>query len=130
MTYDARGHGASTRRPQDMTRAACVRDAVAFIRELSLAPVTLTGQSLGGLTALLTAAAHPELVSSLVSSLVLTEAGPSGSNPDLPSEPTEMQARRPATEVVVIPDASHDVHLDQPEHLHEAVAALLARCLT
>ena len=38
----------------------------------------LTVQRLGGLTALLTAAAHPELASSLVSSLVLTEAGPSG----------------------------------------------------
>lgn len=207
VTCDARGHGASTRRPRDMTRAACVRDTVTLIRELALAPVTLVGQSLGGLTALLTAAAHPELIHSLI----LIEAGPNGPNPDLPAqiaawldswpapfespataadffgheawarnleqredgwhprvdrdttiaataelathaywsewaqvrcptlvvrgangtmkptEPTEMQARCPATEVVVIPDASHDVHLDQPERLHEAMRAFLAR---
>lgn len=36
VTYDARGHGASTGRPADMSRAACVRDAVTVIRELGL----------------------------------------------------------------------------------------------
>ncbi|WP_330290678.1 alpha/beta fold hydrolase [Streptomyces sp. NBC_00576] len=82
ITYDARGHGESTRAPRDMTRAVNVRDAVALIRGLDLAPVTLVGQSLGGLTALLTAAAHPELVRSLV----LVEAGPDGPSPNLPSE--------------------------------------------
>ncbi|MDX3135657.1 alpha/beta fold hydrolase, partial [Streptomyces europaeiscabiei] len=67
VTYDARGHGASTGRPADMSRAACVRDTVTVIRELGLdahgqAPLTLVGQYLGGHTAFLTAAAHPELI--------------------------------------------------------------------
>lgn len=206
VTYDARGHGASTRTPQDMTRAACVQDALTLIDALSLAPVTLLGQSLGGLTALLTAATHPDLIHAQI----LIEAGPAGANPDLPShiatwldswptpfkspaaaekffgheawarnleqredgwhprvdrdtmiaavtelathsywpewdqtrcptliirgangtmperEPTEMQSRRPRTTTVhVIPDASHDVHLDQPTGVHAAVSAFL-----
>ncbi|MEE1762455.1 alpha/beta fold hydrolase [Streptomyces sp. SP18BB07] len=86
VTYDARGHGASTRRPADMSRAACVRDAVTVIRELGLvhpgqASLTLVGQSLGGHTAFLAAAAHPELVDSLI----LIEAGPGAPDPTLPA---------------------------------------------
>ncbi|WP_128378647.1 alpha/beta fold hydrolase [Streptomyces cavernae] len=81
VRYDARGHGDSTLRPSDMSRAATVRDAVALIRDLGLAPVTLIGQSLGGLTALLVAANHPELVRSLV----LIEAGPAGADAGLPA---------------------------------------------
>lgn len=83
ITYDARGHGASTRRPPDMTRASAVRDVTTLIEELSLpTPVTLLGQSLGGHTAFLTAAAHPHLVDSLI----LVEAGPAGPSPGLPAE--------------------------------------------
>ncbi|MGA5453015.1 alpha/beta fold hydrolase [Streptomyces umbrinus] len=83
ITYDARGHGASTRRPPDMTRASAVRDVTTLIEALSLpTPVTLLGQSLGGHTAFLTAAAHPHLVDSLI----LVEAGPAGPSPDLPAE--------------------------------------------
>ncbi|NGO11483.1 alpha/beta hydrolase, partial [Streptomyces sp. HC44] len=178
VTYDARGHGASTRRPRDMTRASFVADAVTLIEHLSLAPVVLVGQSLGGHTALLTAAAHPHLVDTLL----LIEAGPGGANPNLPSEigtwldnspmpfvdrdmmvaavaelaersywdewdrvrcpalvvrgangtmraaePAEMRTRRPtATRTELIQDAGHDVHLDQPERLYEAVRAFLA----
>jgi pimeloyl-ACP methyl ester carboxylesterase len=82
VTYDARGHGASTRRPPITTREACVADAVALIEELSLAPATLVGQSLGGHTAMLLAAARPDLVRALV----LVEAGPAGRSAGLPSE--------------------------------------------
>ncbi|MER5223955.1 alpha/beta fold hydrolase [Streptomyces flaveus] len=82
VRYDARGHAASTRRPRDMTRASCVADAVAVIEHLSLPPVTLVGQSLGGHTAFLTAAAHPNLIDTLI----LIEAGPSGPSPNLPIE--------------------------------------------
>lgn len=82
VRYDARGHGASTRTPADMTRAAAVRDAVTVLTELSLPPAILLGQSLGGLTALLTTAAHP----ALVTSLILVEAGPAGRNPELPAQ--------------------------------------------
>ncbi|MEW2402369.1 alpha/beta hydrolase [Streptomyces sp. NPDC046862] len=82
VAYDARGHGSSTRKPKDMSRAAAVQDALTVIRALDLAPVTLIGQSLGGHTALLTAASHP----ALIHSLVLIEAGPGGPNPTLPTE--------------------------------------------
>jgi pimeloyl-ACP methyl ester carboxylesterase len=82
VRYDARGHGASTRTPADMTRAAAVRDAVTVLEALSLPPAILLGQSLGGLTAMLTAAAHP----SLVTSLILVEAGAAGGDAGLPGQ--------------------------------------------
>ncbi|MEV8345534.1 alpha/beta fold hydrolase [Streptomyces niveus] len=56
--YDAQG-GRSDRLPEDVSRSAHVRDAVAVAEQLALARLVLIGQSLGGLTALLTAAAHP-----------------------------------------------------------------------
>ncbi|MFF6873866.1 alpha/beta fold hydrolase [Streptomyces sp. NPDC012474] len=206
VTYDARGHGASTRTPATTTRAAHVQDAVALVAELDLAPVTLLGQSLGGHTAMLLAASHPHLVTSLI----LIEAGPAGPTPDLPAqiatwldswptpftslkeaeaflgheawtrtlarredgwyptwdrttiiesvtelsttayweewsriacptlliqgehgtmrpgEPSEMLRLRPATtHLTRIPDAAHDVHLDQPDRLHEVIASFL-----
>ncbi|MFJ4278839.1 alpha/beta fold hydrolase [Streptomyces massasporeus] len=206
VTYDARGHGAATRTPATVHREAHVQDAVALIEALDLAPVTLLGQSLGGHTAMLTAASHPQLVASLI----LIEAGPAGPSPDLPAriagwldswptpfrsledaeaflgheawtrtlvrrddgwhptwdratiiasvaelattayweewsritcptllvqgehgtmrreEPSMMLTRRPHTRLVRVPDAGHDVHLDQPGRLHEAIAAFLA----
>lgn len=36
-----------------------------------------------------------------------------------------MLAARPATAHTVIRDASHDVHLDQPEELREAIVTFL-----
>ncbi|MER5213015.1 alpha/beta hydrolase [Streptomyces sp. NPDC002838] len=205
VTYDARGHGASSRRPPTTTRAAHVEDAVTLIHALALAPVTLVGQSLGGHTAMLLASDRPELVDSLI----LVEAGPAGPSPGLPArmadwldswptpfesqeeataflgheawalglekredgwyprtdrdtmidsvaelatnaywtqwsrircptlliqgengtmrpdEPTAMLAARPATSHTVVRDASHDVHLDQPEELCEAIVNFL-----
>ncbi|MFI6641569.1 alpha/beta fold hydrolase [Streptomyces sp. NPDC050504] len=82
VAYDARGHGASTRRPPSVTRAAHVADAAAVVRALGGGPAVLVGQSLGGHTAMLTAAAHPELVRALV----LVEAGPAGPAPGLPGD--------------------------------------------
>jgi pimeloyl-ACP methyl ester carboxylesterase len=64
--FDARGHGESERRPGDLSRAAYVADVVFWLDELDLAPVRLVGQSLGGHTAFLVAARHPDLVRSLV----------------------------------------------------------------
>ncbi|MFI1724029.1 alpha/beta fold hydrolase [Streptomyces sp. NPDC020489] len=197
VTYDARAHGASTRRPPTVTRRSYVDDAATLVEELGLAPATLIGQSLGGHTAMLLASARPELVAALV----LVEAGPAGPSPELPAqigawldnwptpfrsleeaeaflghegwarglerrpdgwrprfdrdrmvesltelaehaywpewtritcptllvrgekgtmpptEATDMQALRPNTHVTVIPDAGHDVHLEQPERL-------------
>src|SRR5579863_449772 len=56
VAFDARGHGQSQRVPVDVSRAAHVADTVFVVEKLGLAPVTLIGQSLGGLTALLVAA--------------------------------------------------------------------------
>lgn len=72
LAPDQRGHGASERRPADVSRAACVADVIAWIDRLGAAPAVLVGQSLGGHTAMLTAAAR----SDLVSALVVAEASP------------------------------------------------------
>lgn len=76
VAVDQRGHGGSDRRPRDVSRAAYVADVVAVIEQLDLRRPVLVGQSLGGHTAMLTAAAHPDLAGGLV----LVEAGPAGSN--------------------------------------------------
>ncbi|WP_406500490.1 alpha/beta hydrolase [Streptomyces sp. NBC_01590] len=82
VAVDQRGHGASERRPQDVSRAAYVTDVITVIDQLELRRPVLVGQSLGGHTAMLTAAAHPEWARALV----LIDAGPGGANPDAPAE--------------------------------------------
>jgi pimeloyl-ACP methyl ester carboxylesterase len=75
IAVDQRGHGYSTRRPQDLSRRAFVADVVAVVDDLAGGgPVTLVGQSMGGHTAMLVAAWHP----GLVRRLVLLEAGVGG----------------------------------------------------
>ncbi|PZR53219.1 alpha/beta hydrolase [Xylanimonas oleitrophica] len=67
LVVDQRGHGASTRRPADVSRAAFVADVVTVVE--SLAPgrkVCLVGQSMGAHTAFLVAHARPDLVDRLV----------------------------------------------------------------
>ena len=66
ILVDQRGHGLSTRRPTDTTRAAFVEDVASVIRTESEGPVDLVGQSMGSHTAMLVASAHPELVRRLV----------------------------------------------------------------
>ncbi len=75
VVLDQRGHGHSTRRPGDLSREAFVADTVRVIEHLG-GPVTLVGQSMGGHTALLTAAWHP----GLVERLILVEAGVGGTD--------------------------------------------------
>ncbi|MET8565673.1 alpha/beta hydrolase [Streptomyces flaveolus] len=82
VAVDQRGHGASERHPRDRSRAAYVADVVAVLDQLALTQPVLVGQSLGGHTAMLTAAAHPDLVRALV----LVEAGPGRASPDVPAE--------------------------------------------
>ncbi|MFE3629022.1 alpha/beta fold hydrolase [Streptomyces goshikiensis] len=102
VAVDQRGHGASERRPGDVSRAAYVADAVAVIGQLDLRRPVLVGQSLGGHTAMLAAAAHPDLLRALV----LIEAGPGGSSPDVQAKigaalgawPTPFPSRRAAVE--------------------------------
>jgi pimeloyl-ACP methyl ester carboxylesterase len=82
IAVDQRGHGASDRHPRDVSRGAYVADVLAVLDRLALHRPVLVGQSLGGHTAVLTAAAHPDRLSGLV----LIEAGPGGPNPDTPGE--------------------------------------------
>ncbi|MFE5633575.1 alpha/beta fold hydrolase [Streptomyces sp. NPDC056543] len=77
VAVDQRGHGLSERLPQDTSRAAYVADAVAVIDQLALTRTVLIGQSLGGHAAMLTAAAHP----GLLSGVVLVEAGAAQADP-------------------------------------------------
>lgn len=80
VAVDQRGHGASDRFPSDVSRDAFVADVVAVADELGLGRVVLVGQSLGGHTAILAAARHPELVRALVT----LEADVSGPDPTWP----------------------------------------------
>ena len=82
VAVDQRGHGASDRLPADVSRDAYVADVVAVVERLGLAPVVLVGQSLGGHTAILTAARHPEAVRALVA----VEADVSDPDPTWPTE--------------------------------------------
>ena len=72
VAFDQRGHGQSTRRPGDVSQQAFVRDAASVIASLNLVDAIVVGQSMGGRTALLLAAAHPHVVRGLV----LIEASP------------------------------------------------------
>ena len=76
---DLRGHGHSTRHPDDASREAYVRDVVAVIEQLD-APegVALIGHSMGAHTAMLVAATRPDLVRMLV----MLEGGVQGSPPE------------------------------------------------
>ena len=66
ILVDLRGHGRSTRRPADLSREAFVDDVIRVIETVAGGPVILVGQSMGAHTALLAAAARPELVQRLV----------------------------------------------------------------
>ncbi|MYY00762.1 MULTISPECIES: alpha/beta hydrolase [unclassified Streptomyces] len=81
VTVDQRGHGASERHPHDVSRAAYIADVIAVIDHFALDRPVLVGQSMGGHTAMLTAAAHP----GRIGALALVEAGCGGPNPGLPA---------------------------------------------
>lgn len=68
VTYDQRGHGASTRtgRASDYRIDELVADAVAVVEAIDAGPVHLLGHSLGGVVALRLALERPDLVRSLV----------------------------------------------------------------
>jgi pimeloyl-ACP methyl ester carboxylesterase len=74
---DQRGHGHSGRRPADLSRAAYVADLIGHLDEQAW----LVGQSMGAHTAMLTAAARPDLVRGLV----MIEGGVGGATDDYPS---------------------------------------------
>ncbi|GMA32984.1 alpha/beta fold hydrolase [Litorihabitans aurantiacus] len=66
IVVDQRGHGRSTRVPTDTSREAFVADVVGVLERESSGPSDLVGQSMGGHTAMLVAAARPDLVRRLV----------------------------------------------------------------
>lgn len=74
FALDQRGHGDSDPCPGDVSRAAFIADCVEAIRQIAAGRVMLVGQSMGAITAMLTAAEHPELVSGLV----MIEGAPTG----------------------------------------------------
>jgi pimeloyl-ACP methyl ester carboxylesterase len=80
VALDQRGHGHSTRRPQDLSRQAYVDDVVAVIGAVG-GGAALVGQSMGAQTAMLVAAARPDLVRGLV----MIEGGVGGSEDDYPA---------------------------------------------
>ena len=67
LLIDQRGHGRSTRRPEDLSRQAFVDDVVCVLEQLAPGQrVTLIGQSMGAHTAFLTATRRPDLLHRLV----------------------------------------------------------------
>lgn len=78
LLVDQRGHGQSTRVPADLSREAFVADIVNLIERRVGSPVALVGQSMGAHTAMLVAAARPDLIKRLV----LLEVGAVGGNVD------------------------------------------------
>lgn len=67
LLMDQRGHGASTRRPDGVSRQAFVADVVQVIEFVAPGErAVLVGQSMGAHTAFLVAAARPDLVDRLV----------------------------------------------------------------
>ncbi|NQX29083.1 alpha/beta hydrolase [Microbacteriaceae bacterium VKM Ac-2854] len=91
ILVDLRGHGGSTRLPGDVSRAAFVADVVHVIEQLAGAPLALVGQSMGAHTAMLVAAARPDLVDRLV----LLEGGPGGGTREKNAEMGEWFASWP-----------------------------------
>lgn len=66
VAIEQRGHGTSTRRPDDVSRAAYVGDVLAVLDDLGVDAAPLVGQSMGGHTAMLVAAAAPDRVTRLL----------------------------------------------------------------
>jgi pimeloyl-ACP methyl ester carboxylesterase len=99
VTFDQRGHGGSSRHPDDVSRASYVNDVVAVAETLGLGRIMLVGQSMGGHTALLVAANYPELVERLV----LVESGVGGGGSALTAEVAAMLGSWP------VPFADHAV---------------------
>jgi pimeloyl-ACP methyl ester carboxylesterase len=89
VTFDARGHGASQATARNWTITDFARDLAALLRHLNISRAHLVGATLGGVTILEVALAHPEMVHSLV--LISTA----------PDTTDEMRARFAASAEVV-----------------------------
>ena len=76
LTVDQRGHGASTVGDAGFTMPALADDVKAWLEELDLRDVVLSGHSMGGMAVQSFAAAHPSVLSSRVRALVLVSTSP------------------------------------------------------
>jgi pimeloyl-ACP methyl ester carboxylesterase len=116
LAFDARGHGGSERLPADVSLAAHVADVVHAVERLRLDPVTLVGQSLGGLTALLVAAERPDLVAGLIVADASPAAGDEASVAEvgdaLSRWPVPFASREAAIEFFGGPSVSADAWAD------------------
>src|SRR5271166_2589589 len=66
FALDQRGHGSSKKAVKDYTLEAYATDAIAAIEHLQEGPMTLIGQSMGGVHALIAAARRPDLCRALI----------------------------------------------------------------
>ncbi|MEU7020770.1 alpha/beta hydrolase [Streptomyces sp. NPDC046203] len=131
VVLDQRGHGASERRPRDVTREAYVADILAVIDRLGLHRPVLIGQSYGGHTALLAAALAENSGRdrweewAAIGVPVLAVLGRRGI---VSTEQYDGMAERQPARLhgVGIPDAGHDPHLEQPGVLHAAIRDFLS----
>ena len=66
LALDHRGHGRGIRALENFDLSDCADDAAGVLRELGTGPAVVTGYSMGGPIALLTARRHPDVVRALV----------------------------------------------------------------
>ena len=119
LLVDQRGHGASTRLPNDLSRDALVGDVVAVLEELvPRQRAVLVGQSMGAHTAFLVAVARPDLVKGLV----MLEGHVKGSG-----DREALIRRRPQTDRIDLDGGSHDAHLDAFDMWIDALSRWLDR---
>lgn len=96
FALDQRGNGLSEKGLSDFSRDAQVKDAIATIETHARGPVLLIGQSMGGVTAFLTAARRPDLVDRLVTIEATSYSGGSGDSwlPRWPLPFADLEAAR------------------------------------
>src|SRR5260370_491960 len=120
---DARGHGDSAKPNTTYAPADFVADVEAILDSLGLARVYLVGHSMGGAHALAFTLAHPERVSRLV----VIDTGPSlvvrGTHGCLGAETARRMVEALPDARLLELDAGHNVQLDRPAELADAVVA-------
>ncbi|SEG91958.1 alpha/beta hydrolase fold [Nonomuraea solani] len=119
---DLRGCGRSTRGLPDgaYTPDAATRDLVALLDALKIGEVDVLGFSYGGLIAQRLALARPVRRLAIASSSVLPVSTPDGR-----PRAERAAAMIPSATAVVLEEAGHMAHVDQPEAWLRAVAAFL-----
>ena len=76
LRYDIRGHGGSAAAPPPYSPAMLAGDVIGLLDHLGIARTHLAGISIGGMTAIMAAAAHPGRIRSLTVSNLSAQATP------------------------------------------------------